>query len=389
MPRPLRVLFVHDRYSALGGADWHLIGLLSHMPERIQSAGLFGRDDRSVADHPPLPGGGPHFIKKLDKKAPFSAEAEVGRRLAEFLDRHRPDAVHVHNIVNPHLLSVIADYGPVVMNVQDHRFFCPGRGKVRADGTICRRVYGPDCRACFDRQDYYHRLMELVDARLDALKRLPRIVVLSRYMAAELEAVGVAPERISVVPPFVHGLAPPEDARPTRSVLFGGRMVWAKGIFDLLELAAGLPEGVRLTVAGSGTMDDRVAERARELGVADRVDFLGWVPHHRLGRVLAGAAVVVLPSRWQEPFGIIGLEAAAAGRPVAAFDVGGVREWLIPGQTGLIAPPGDVDALGRAVRELLDQPERADRMGRTARHSVADRFDPGRLMDRTTALYAF
>jgi glycosyltransferase involved in cell wall biosynthesis len=384
------VLHVHDRWSALGGADWHLLSVLDSLPEWVRPAGLFGRADGSV-DGSGLAGLSRvelHFLKKLDQRAPFENQGRVGARLLELVQNLGPDLIHVHNILNPHLLKVLAESGPAVMTVQDHRFFCPGRGKVREDGRLCRETFGRSCAGCFRDREYFERLLDLVESRLSSVARFKALTVLSHYMGQELIQAGLDGDRIQVIPPFCHGLE--QQAGPAaegRSILFVGRLVWAKGLFDLLQALALVPGDGKLVVVGSGTMDEQVAARVRELNLTDRVEFTGWRSHQELAAVYGQARLVVLPSRWQEPFGIVGLEAQALGRPVVAYDVGGVREWLDHGVTGLMTSPGDIPALAAAMTRLLEEPALATALGEAGRRVAQARFDRQSLMARLTDLY--
>ena len=109
--------------------------------------------------------------------------------------------------------------------------------------------------------------------------------------------------------------------------------------------------------------------------------FTGWLDQGGVEALYARAAVVVCPSVWNEPFGLVGLEAMAHSRPVAAFAVGGVPEWLTDGETGFLAPRRDTAALGAAVERLLRDPELAARLGRGGRRSLETRFSRERHMD--------
>ena len=96
----------------------------------------------------------------------------------------------------------------------------------------------------------------------------------------------------------------------------------------------------------------------------------------QLAREFANASVVVVPSLWPEPFGIVGIEALAAGRPVIASATGGIGDWLEDGVCGLCVPPGDAGALARALNELLADPERQDAMGAAGKADRRARFSP-------------
>jgi glycosyltransferase involved in cell wall biosynthesis len=185
-------------------------------------------------------------------------------------------------------------------------------------------------------------------------------------MKDELSAVGVPAERVAVVPPFVHGLDAGAEADGPPCVLFAGRLTAAKGVREAVEAWRGSGLGLPLVLAGTGPL--RAELEAAGLTV------LGWVPHAALAALYRGARALVMASRWQEPFGIVGLEATTMGTPVAAWCSGGVAEWHSGG--GLLAPWGYVDALARAVREAALGP----------RAVAPDGFEPGDLMQRLVAV---
>src|SRR5438034_10653049 len=113
---------------------------------------------------------------------------------------------------------------------------------------------------------------------------------------------------------------------------------------------------------------------AQRLGVAERVHFRGWLSASELAEELANASVVVVPSLWPEPFGLVGIEALAAGRPCVASATGGITDWLEHGVGGLCVPPGDVKALSAALNELLSDPARQRAMGLAGQRAVAKKF---------------
>jgi len=353
----MRVLHVTDRLSARGGADWHLLGVIGEQARDLDVHLAVGRDDGTAA--------APCATTVVPDLA--GVDGSCGERAVEALaalaSRLRPDVVHVHNCLVPAVLAWAADVG-AVMTVQDHRTFCPGRGKLTRDGRLCREPMEPaTCRPCFSDLAYFERIEATTRARLDAVRGIDRLVVLSRYMRDELVAAGLDGAKISVIPPFVHGLdADAEPAGPP-CVLFVGRLVEAKGVFDALDVhrRAGIDEP--LVFAGTGT--------ARERLVAAGCEVLGWVPHAGLSGVYRRARALLMPSRWREPFGIVGIEALTMGVPVVAWDSGGVAEWA-----GCVTPWGDVDALAVALRGALGRPAAPPRG-----------FEPAALMDRLRRLY--
>ena len=348
----MRILHVADRLSDRGGADLALLGLLDALSDGHEQHLVVGRDDRVGSTSPsahgpsrePRPGVG-RGGRAMGPPCPVTVAPRLDARVRAAVDldplmaRLRPDLVHVHNVVNPAVLAWAAGADAVV-TVQDHRFFCPGRGKWTSDGRVCGDAMARDvCAGCFDDPGYFESTFELTAERLESVGRL-RVTVLSSYMKRELTQVGVPAERITVVPPVVHGLDLDARADGPPCVLFAGRVVEAKGIRDAIEAWRRSASGLPFVVAGTGPLRREVE--------AEGVEVLGWLDRRRLSAAYRRAAVLVMPSRWQEPFGIVGLEALTLDTPVAAWDSGGVREWHPGGE--LLVPWGDVDGLAGALR---------------------------------------
>ena len=115
--------------------------------------------------------------------------------------------------------------------------------------------------------------------------------------------------------------------------------------------------------------------------------FPGFVAHEQALVRLGQARVVVFPSMWNEPFGIVGLEAMARRKPVVAFDVGGVREWLAHDRTGLVVERGNVEAMATAITALLTDPARAAALGAAGPDRVRSRFVKARHLDVLEGVY--
>lgn len=180
---------------------------------------------------------------------------------------------------------------------------------------------------------------------------------------------------------------PPDDGAPASPLpaaprlLAVGQLVQGKG-FDLaIDALALLPAEVTLTVVGDGPARAELEARAAR-AAPGRVRLLGYVDPERLGAVYDEARVVVVPSRWPEPFGMIGIEAMRRGRAVVGAAHGGIPEWLEERVGGRLFAPGDVASLADAVAGAL-----ADReLGHRARAFVRERFSHDRAADEMEAL---
>jgi glycosyltransferase involved in cell wall biosynthesis len=168
---------------------------------------------------------------------------------------------------------------------------------------------------------------------------------------------------------------------------FAGRLTPVKGPQVLVEAAPLLlreaPEA-RIVIAGEGPLRPALEDAARAAGLAERVRFPGAVPDVRV--VMAAADVWAVPSL-EEGGGIVALEAMAAGLPLVASDVGGQRETVEPGLTGIRVPPGEPEALARALARLLDDGDLARRLGTAAREEARSRPDADEMARRVAEVY--
>jgi glycosyltransferase involved in cell wall biosynthesis len=205
--------------------------------------------------------------------------------------------------------------------------------------------------------------------------------------------------RVAVIPCGVdlERFAPLADARAARPpgpprLASLGRLVERKGVGTIVEALPELP-GVELLVAGGGQgplADDaehrRLSALAGQLGLAERVRFLGPVSRDGACDVLAAADVAVCVP-WYEPFGIVPVEAMAAGVPVVGAAVGGLLDTVVHDETGLLVPPRNPALLARALAALLADPARRRRMGAAGARRAAQRYGWPRIAERTLRVY--
>ncbi|MCD6358090.1 MAG: glycosyltransferase family 4 protein [Thermoproteales archaeon] len=155
-----------------------------------------------------------------------------------------------------------------------------------------------------------------------------------------------------------------------------GRLVYRKGLTVLLKALSLLKDlDLTLVVVGEGPLRPSAEALARRLAIEDRVMFLGSINEWELPGVYRSADVVAVPSLYGEAFGIVALEAMATGRPVVASRVGGLSELVIGGETGVLVPPGDPEALAEALRTLYEDEELRAQMGRRGRARILELYD--------------
>jgi glycosyltransferase involved in cell wall biosynthesis len=195
------------------------------------------------------------------------------------------------------------------------------------------------------------------------------VIAASNELADSARALGA--REVRIIPSGVDLPAEVGEEADPPEVLYAGRLSAEKGVLELLEAAAGIP----LVVAGDGPLRERVPG-AR-----------GFVPHDELQQLYRRAAVVACPSR-REGFGVACLEAMAHGRPVVATRVGGLRDLVVDGETGLVIPPRDVGALRAALERLLADRELRHRLGAAGRERARRHFSWDAVTDATLSAYA-
>lgn len=311
--------------------------------------------------------------------------------LVELQDRIRPDVTHLH--------SQLPDYSlvrqPAVLTAHEHSAHCPSGGRfLHARRTACQRDFG--LLPCLwghyvDRCGSRNPRSFLRRFRLTSGSRRfeGHWVAPSSYTATWLRRSGMETGRIHVVGNPLPEPPPDRDPNPSPppTVLFLGRLVANKGCDVLLRAAARLPPTTRIRVAGDGPERARLDALARELGLADQVEFLGWTSAEQVRSLLDDARVLAVPSLWPEPFGLVALEAYAAGRPVVASSVGGLADLVVDGVTGRLVPPDSPQDLAEALGTYLADPAGALRAGLAGREHAIREFSMGAHLDALDRVY--
>jgi len=213
------------------------------------------------------------------------------------------------------------------------------------------------------------------------LQKVNAVLVASGHMDREFRQHGVSSDKIHVLPlpnpNFASSIPAPARAPSHGRILFIGRLTKLKGVDHLLRAipiaARKLGRTLSARIAGDGPERERLKALARETGVA--ADFTGWIPGDRKSEPMQDADLLAVPSLWPEPFGLVGIEAGSFGLPAVAYDVGGISDWLIPAESGELAPgdPPTVDGLADAIARALRNPEHYSNLCSGARR-VARRF---------------
>jgi glycosyltransferase involved in cell wall biosynthesis len=320
----------------------------------------------------------------------FKSDAPMAQRIGHAL-AFGPDIIHLHQVDVPDLAREMRTIAPVVVSAHNYPA-CSAGGYYFHPGRDCTRAHGPGCivhllaQGCGRRRNPKSLPTRYKNAshRTETLNIADLVVSYSSAVDRHLAANGLLRRKIVPISATVNP-RPAAGHANGRRVVFAGRLVQEKGVDVLIRAARKVD--AEFIICGDGRLRDALSKLARRCGVDRRVTFKGWLSPAQLAQELATASVVVMPSLWPEPFGLVGIEALAAGRPVIASASGGVEDWLDDGVSGLCVEPGDADALARALNELLADPERQRTMGMAGREAVSARFSPKRHLDAMLDAY--
>jgi len=383
----MRVLLLNDRFDQTGGSQIMTAGLRDELRQRGHAVRVMssraGTDDPAT-DYACF--GSLGRVQTLSRTVNPSAVGELRRALREF----DPDVVHARAFLtqlSPAILPLLAGR-PAVMHAVMYDAVCPTGGKLLPNGEVCRTRAGWVCRR--------HCLSAPAFAVLMGQRALWRrwrgafdaVVANSRATADKLEAEEIGPvevvwNAVATAPP-----RPPLTDPPTLAVV--ARLSREKGVGVALEAFAKARQAVpaaRLTVVGDGPQRNAMMALADRLGIGSAVTFAGRVPHDSVGEAVGGAWAQLVPSTWDEPFGLVAAEAMMRGTAAIVSDSGGLHEIVPHEHAGLRPPPGDVDAWADAMRRVLGSRDLAERWGAAAREHALRHFTLDRMVDQFEAVY--
>jgi glycosyltransferase involved in cell wall biosynthesis len=375
----VKLLVLCERTDTEGGTETYLRTVLPALAEHGDEVRVVARSAVAWSDEhdPPSP-------------AARAAVDELARDFAA-------DVTVAHNVLDSGVLEAARNASRrFVYHLHDHRPFCPNGDRLYPQGGgicgIAMSAAGCGFHALANGCAYGPRprtlgLVRIREAVAREVRGADSNVAFSNYVAGLAARNGVPPERIAVVaPPLADSaFAATTAPRPgSDAVLFAGRIVPSKGARSLVRALASIDPKRRplLRVAGDGPDLAATVELARARGVG--IEALGRLDAAALRRAYDDATLVALPSTWGEPFGLVGIEAFARGRPVVAYDSGAIGEWLAS-DCGRLVARGDERALASAILQMLEDETWREAAGRAFAASQHYRLDAH--VERLRAIY--
>ena len=366
----MRILIAHEAAAGAGGVESYLAAVMPALLARGHQLAFLHQNPR--ADRGPT--------SLLDARVPSASVADDGLDAAiRSMRAWQPDACFSHNMRALEIDERLIAEWPVVKMMHGYFGTCVSGQKTHVFPTPspCCRELGASCLALYlPRRCGQLRPLGMISQYSWAvrqralLQRYAHVVVASGHMADEYRRHGINSERLTTAPlfPTADAVTTIRPLPPADSVLFMGRMTTIKGGATLARAIAEAQRirgaSVGVTFAGDGPERGPLERLARDLGI--HASFPGWLTGPARSAAIRAASIVAVPSLWPEPFGLVGLEAAAHGVPAVAFDSGGVREWLRDNESGRLVAGRDSRALGRAIADLCAKPGELARLGEGA-----------------------
>lgn len=306
--------------------------------------------------------------------------------IKDIIEKEHIDVLYVHKF--PEITSILDQSAgrKIVRMFHDHDIYCPRKHKYFFHNReICDKAAGFRCYAdlAFLEKKNGHITFVSIQKKLAEMRRnraLDQILAGSNFMKEQLVRNGFSAEKITILAPSVAPFPEPLRVIPegVPHILFVGQLIRGKGVDLLIEALKRVRKtgtDFTCTILGRGNDSDWLETLVKEAGLEEKVTFIGWAAHEELASYYDQATVVAVPSRWPEPFGMVGLEAMARKRPVAAFRVGGIPDWLEDGITGILADPGDCQQFAEALIKLMTDAPLASAYGEAGYKRVQESFN--------------
>jgi len=364
----MKILVAHNRYRYRGGEDTVVDAEVDLLRRHGHEVLVYLRDNEELTRMK-------NHSAALQTLWSHKAVADV----TTLSEKFRPELIHSHNtfpLISPSLYSVAKQLNvPVIQTLHNFRLICPQATLLR-NGVQCEDCVGNLPWRAIVHRCYRNSLSQsAVSSSMIMLHRLlrtwhtkvTRYIVLNQLCRDKFIAGGLPFDLLRIKPNFVDSANEPEWVHRSGGI-FIGRLSEEKGLNVLAAALLQLPNS-QIDVYGKGDLQTYV-EATRGF------NYKGFRDPSELQACLRKAAYLMVPSTGVESFGLVAIEAFAAGIPVIASAHGGLREIVVHGKTGFLVEPGNVDVLARAIAFAEDHPDEMKIMGRAARHAYLSRYTP-------------
>ena len=386
----LKVLQIFSRYLQYGGEEGSVFRIGDALQERHDLEYFINSSEQ-------LTRGG--IIRKSTIPLRALHNPQILRMLRRYQEIGRFDCWQIHNVfpaISPGAYSLAFASGiPIIHYLHNYKFGCANgfmfhNGRENRDGL--KGNFWPAVR---DRT--WHNslpptavmaaILAYSRSRLKVFDKITRWIAISQAQKNIHVEMGIPENRIDVVP---HFLEPPTKNPPSFPQdghgLFVGRLSPEKGVDRLLRAWAKLPGDRKLVIMGDGPEMDSLKTLAAQLRL-DKVVFTGFLARKAQTEIWKETAFSIVPSIWQEPFGMVVLEAWAKARPVVAHSIGALPEIVRDGTDGFLADPSNPEALAGTLERAFSNPANLREMGESGRLRLVTDYNKSQWLNRIDDVY--
>jgi glycosyltransferase involved in cell wall biosynthesis len=371
----MNILIIHNSYQQAGGEDVVVAQERKLLERHGHSVATYERSNKEIDSL--------SFSERLGLITRIISANDSRLGIRKLVRELRPDVVHVHNtfaMVSPSAFQVCAEEDvPVVHTLHNYRLLCPASTFYRQGGIchdcVTQGLHSSVRHACY-------RDSRLMSGAMAFMLKTHRVrqtwnpidayIAISRFVRDKFVQFGFPASKIHVKPNFVDP-DPGERARPGEYALFVGRLSREKGLEVLVQAWQLLQRNIPLVIVGQGPL-----RQSLEAEVSSKqlhgVHFAGQLKRDEVYAAMKNAAFLIVPSVWEEPFGMIIAEAFACGTPVLAAAVGAIQDMVDDQVTGLRFASNDAHALTKKVQWAWDHPSQMAEMGKAARRAYERSF---------------
>lgn len=370
----MKALIYHSIYGFVGGIERyiHKVGSLLKK-EKWTLYGLFESRIENIGD-----------FGDIYEEVFFGDENNIDSLIKEFYALEI-EVVIIHKSTNVKLLSALNKNFYTISTIHDHDYYCFRKHKYfpikRINCSLpMNKIYCSVCSLLLKRDRSKVGGFSLLNAQeiialTNEVKDADATIVLSKYMLRNLDMNRWNMDTVYRIYPIHQVSAELENVLPKKyssNYLFVGQLIRGKGADILIEACRHLKHDYSLKIIGSGNDYGYLHKLIGLYGLHKKIELIGWVAD--VDKFYAEADVVIVPSRWQEPFGLIGIEAFSRMVPVIGFDNGGISEWLHHKENGYLVKKKSSEGLVEALEYIEQNPHVLEKWGRAGYNFVKDNF---------------
>lgn len=370
----MKALIYHSIYGYVGGIERYIHKVGSLFKKKNWTLyGLFETKVDNVGD-----------FGDIFEQVFFGDENNLDFLIKEFYALEI-EVVFIHKSTNITILSALNKNFYTISTIHDHDYYCFRKHKYFPVKRIncplpMNRVYCSICSLLLMRDNSKYLGFSLINTHekivlTDEVKDADATIVLSRYMMRNLDMNRWNMDTVYRIYP-IHEVNYDVDEIQQKeyqsNYLFVGQLIRGKGVDILIEACNHLKHDYSLKIVGTGNDYDYLHKLIRMYGLTKKIELVGWVDN--VEKYYSEADVVIVPSRWQEPFGLIGIEAFSRFVPVVGFDVGGISEWLHHKENGYLVKKRSSEGLVEALDYIEKNPKELEKWGRAGYNYVKESY---------------